>query len=101
MGQVGKASKSTTTTSKALRNYTAEVHNVAAKKAEGDDEEAKAGSSSSSSSNDPDKVTTVRYPKALPLLETTSLGPGHQGWLNQVLWLWTQYSYVANYLPTN
>ena len=97
-GQVGEASKSSTSTSKALKKFADKVHDVSASKSgEGDDDDE----DESSDDDDEDKVPEVRYPKSPPKLDITSLGPGHQDWLSTTLWQWTQYNSAAAHLLTN
>ena len=85
MGQVGEASKSSTSTSKALKKFAEKAHEVAASKADEEDGEDDKFEDASTDIDDPDKVPKVRYPKSPPTLDTTSLGPGHQDWLSKNL----------------
>ena len=97
MGQVSEVSKSSTSTSRALKKFAEKAHEVAASKANDDDDNDKFEDASTDVDN-PDKVPKVRYPKLPPMLDTTSLGPGHQDWLSKTYWQWTQYNSHAAHL---
>ena len=66
----------------------AKVYEVVPEKS--DDSKDDEDNDDNESTEDRGKLAKVHQPKEPPTLEATSLGPGHQDWLNSTEWLWTR-----------